>query len=336
MQLTSPQDPTSETEAGTATEEDDTRRVSVIVPTIGRPESLQQLLSSLAFQTQLPTEVLIADGSQSTRIHEVAHDPRWGDLGLTVHHIQVSPPNAVRQRKAAISQATGECLLLLDDDVVLEQDCIAEMMNAMLKSSNTVAVVADFNNQTWAMPTRAWKTYLKLCCGLSEGEWQGRVIGPLLRYGYNPTPAEPMPMEWLGAGMSLVKASAYHASGGFSDFFLRRCTMNEDVDLGLKLTRQGAIIFCPTARLGHFHAPGGRMSARYAAEDDLYNRYLIMRRTQMRSPAGAFGLAMLYFSVETASSFVGCIRRVNSDGFFSRTCGRFCALARILFGSTTT
>ncbi|MEQ2005881.1 MAG: glycosyltransferase [Limisphaerales bacterium] len=308
--------------------------VSAIIPTIGRVESLRMLLQSLADQTRLPEEVLVADGSNSDGIKTLTHEAGWDRLGLRLRHLRVHPPNAVRQRCAAIGQARGDLLLLLDDDVVLDPECVAEMASILDKHPELVAVTADFSNQGWSKPTRLWRWYLRQAHGVQEGDWQGRIIGPLLRFGYNPSPAGPMPMEWLGAGNSLVRRSAYEAAGGFSNFFLHRCTTNEDVDLGIKLCRHGGIVLAPAARMAHMHAPGGRVTIAEAAEDDLYNRYLVMHRTQGRSALSAFGLSLLYITIETASNLGGCIRRLRSNGFGARTGGRLRALFRILLGKT--
>ena len=306
--------------------------ISVIVPTIGRPASLRRLLDSLAAQTVKLDEVIVADGSGGALIGALAQEELWRVAGLNVRALPVAPPNAVRQRQVAINESCGEYLLLLDDDVALEPRCVEEILKTMTSAPDVVAVAANFNSQTWPAPTHVWRLYLRWFCGLREGEWQGRVIGPLLRFGYNPCPANPVPMEWLGAGMSLIKRSAYDEAGGFSNFFLHRCTMNEDVDLGLKLTRVGRILFCPKARMGHFNAPGGRVSQINVAEDDLYNRYLIMHRTQGRSALSAFCLVLLYFTIETASNLGGCFRRLRTNSFGERTIGRVRALFRILLG----
>jgi len=141
-----------------------------------------------------------------------------------------------------------------------------------------------------------------------------------------------VPIEWIGTCNTLVRRSAYDRVGGFSKFFLHRCTINEDVDLGLKLSTVGRVMFCPAARMGHFHAPGGRVSSLIAAEDDLHNRYLTMRQTQERSTMDAFGSTLLYFAVETASNLAGCVLRLNADGFGARLFGRLRALSRIVGG----
>ena len=302
--------------------------ISAIVPTIGRPDSLRALLQSLSVQTHTVDEVIVADASGGDEIGALLNDPEWRRLNL--RREVVDTPNAVRQREAAIKTASGEFLLLLDDDVVLEPECVAHMIELLKANTDVVGVAADFNNQTWPQPTKMWQLYLHYALGLREKDWQGRVVGPLLRFGYNPVPAGPAPMEWLGTGNSLIRVSAYHQAGGFSDFFLHRCTINEDVDLGLKLSRIGRILFCPAARLSHHHAPQGRVTTTLAAEDDLFNRFFILHHTIGMSALRAFWLVTLYFAIETTSHFLGCVRRLNFRQFFPRLRGRVQALVRIL------
>jgi GT2 family glycosyltransferase len=303
--------------------------ISAIVPTIGRQHSLSRLLDALAAQTRRPDEVVVCDGSEDESIRALAEPGRWAARGLPVRYVRVHPPNAVRQRRQAIAEATGSLLLLLDDDVVPEPTCVAALVEC-LRSSNAVAVSADFSNQRWPAPTTLWRWYLRIVHRITGDEWQGRVLGPLLRFGYVSSPAEPVPMEWLGSGNSLIRRDAYNRAGGFSDFFLHRSTVNEDVDLGLKLAREGRLLLCPAARMAHTHAPGGRASARVIAEDDLYNRYVILRRTAQRSRSVAMALIVCYFIVETASSLAASVRRVRGNQFFGRLAGRVSAMVRIV------
>jgi GT2 family glycosyltransferase len=302
--------------------------ISAIVPTIGRVDSLNALLESLAAQTHHVDEVIVASADQETS--DFINRAHWG---IDVRCIVVSPPNAVRQRMAAIDLARGDHLLLLDDDVVLEPTCVQHMLEVLEANDDVVAVTADFSNQSWPDPTRIWQRYLRHVLKLDREQWQGRVVGPLLRFGFNPLPSASRPMEWLGSGSSLVRRSAFLSVGGFSDFFLHRCTINEDVDLGLKLRRAGRIMFCPDARMAHHHAPGGRVTKFLAAEDDLFNRYFILRRTLGNHFLRAFGLVVLYFGVETISQFLGCVRRLNFRGFVAPLSGRLRAFGRILIST---
>ena len=82
--------------------------------------------------------------------------------------------------------------------------------------------------------------------------------------------------------------------------------------------------------MAHHHAPGGRVTRFLAAEDDLFNRYFILRRTLGHHFLRAFSLVALYFGVETTIQFLGCVRRLNFRGFAEQLGGRLRAFGRIL------
>jgi GT2 family glycosyltransferase len=307
-----------------------TEAISAIVPTIGRPDSLERLLRSLAAQTAQVTEVIVADGSDTQETARLVE--AWRGRGFPVRRIAVQPPNAVGQRVAAIAQSSAEFLLFLDDDVELDAGCVRELRAGMSSSPDVVAVVATLSNQIWSLPTRAWRLYMRRA-GVAGDDWQGSVVGPLLRFGFRADVREPRDMQWLPAGMTLVRRSAYNASGGFSDFFLHRCTMNEDVDLGLKLRRVGRILFWPAAKVAHFHAPSGRVSPRVAAEDDLFNRYFVLHRTMGLPRARSLWLVVQFFLIETASNLGGAVVKMRSNNAGALLAGRTRALWRLLFSA---
>lgn len=304
------------------------RTISAIVPTIGRPASLGRLLDSLARQSRPVDEVVVADASGTTETRDLLAEEKWLQRGLRTRWLPVAPPSAVRQRVAAIAASQGEFLLLLDDDVELEPDCVQEMVT-LLESDDVAAVSAHISNLRWPRPTRAWRAVLAMT-GVGDGEWQGKVLGPLLRFGYDPLPATPQPMSWIGAGNTIVRASAYRHAGGFSTFFLDRSSMNEDVDLGLKLARQGRILFCPTARIAHYHAPEGRVSLSRAALDDLYNRFWVLHRTRGLSRLKAFAWVVTFYFVETAANTASLTFGRPPNGDWARFRGRTSAVMRLL------
>jgi GT2 family glycosyltransferase len=283
-------------------------QVSAVVPTIGRPASLAALLSSLRTQTHPPQEILVADGSDSDKTRLLVANFQSEIEGCRVQHIGVRPPNAVRQREAAIACARGEYLLLLDDDVVLERECTQKLLGPLEANADVVATTAMIRNQPWPQPTRLWRAYLRYWLRLHDGSWQGRVVGPLLRFGYNPQPSENRHMEWLATGTSLVRRAAFERAGGFSDFFLHRCTTHEDVDLGIRLSRLGRILLIHDAFLEHNHDALGRVSPRDAAADDVFNRFMVMRHTQRRSSAESWRLILTYAAFSAAGEALRVLR----------------------------
>ncbi len=304
-------------------------KISAIVPTIGRLSSLQELFDSIVKQTHCVHEVIVADGSASPKIENFVIEFSNKYPQICFSYLSVQPPNAVYQRQKAIEVANGDLLLLVDDDIVLEVDCLKNMQNTMNDSSGVVAVCAMLQGG-WSKPTRLWSWYLKYVTKLQPGEWQGRVVGPLLRFGYNPSPIVDQEMQWLGTGNSLIKRSAFEAAGGFSEFFLHRCTMNEDVDLGIKLSQHGKLLLSAKAYMIHHHAPSGRVTAMLAAEDDLYNRFLVFKNTLRYSTTKAWQLVFTFLFIESISDFYFAAKSFSWKHFLAKAFGRVRATFRII------
>jgi glycosyltransferase involved in cell wall biosynthesis len=102
-------------------------KVSLIIITYNWPQALERALQSVAAQTRLPDEVLIADdgsGAQTAALIERmrAHFPVplkhvWQeDLGF----------RAARARNRGIAASTGDYIVLLDGDMMVHPDFIAD------------------------------------------------------------------------------------------------------------------------------------------------------------------------------------------------------------------
>jgi glycosyltransferase involved in cell wall biosynthesis len=106
-------------------------KVSIIVTTYNWESALKSALRSIAQQTVLPYEVIVADdGSKdATRImiDEIAKDypvilkhSRQEDIGFRL----------ARSRNLAIAAATGDYIIILDGDMVINQHFVEDHMRA--------------------------------------------------------------------------------------------------------------------------------------------------------------------------------------------------------------
>lgn len=106
--------------------------ISVVTPTGGqRPEMLAEAIASVRAQTLAPLEHLVVDdGSRSVTGHD----------GVTVLQIDKSGPGPARN--AAIAQARGEAVALLDDDDLWHPHHLATVWEAM-QTTGADVVYAD-------------------------------------------------------------------------------------------------------------------------------------------------------------------------------------------------
>lgn len=106
-------------------------RVSLVVTTYNWKEALAVVLASALKQTRLPDEIIVADdGSSDGTGHLVREIAR--QTSVPVHHCWQEDKGfrAARSRNRAIAAATGEYLILIDGDIILERHFIEDHLGA--------------------------------------------------------------------------------------------------------------------------------------------------------------------------------------------------------------
>jgi GT2 family glycosyltransferase len=112
--------------------------VSVVIVGYNSREWLQECIPSLLEQTYSPLEIIFVDnGSQDDSLPWLAHN--YPQVKTFRIEISVSLAAAINQ---GISQVEGEYFLILNPDLSLEPDAVAQMMAVMQADPNCAAVAA--------------------------------------------------------------------------------------------------------------------------------------------------------------------------------------------------
>ena len=88
--------------------------LSLILATVGRSTELVRFFDSLVGQDMDEVEVIVVDQNQDRRLDDPIQHAR--SLGITVRHLQHSPPNLAVARNVGVKQARGHWLGFPDDD----------------------------------------------------------------------------------------------------------------------------------------------------------------------------------------------------------------------------
>ena len=101
-------------------------KISVVIPTIIRPLSLVEAVTSLLEQKQLPDELIIVDQSEDDQSY-IAVEELYKNFDVTpkllyLHEPEVNGLTEAKQR--GVEVATGDIISFLEDDVVLHQGYI--------------------------------------------------------------------------------------------------------------------------------------------------------------------------------------------------------------------
>lgn len=209
-------------------------KISVILPTYERPESLQRGLAGLAAQT-LPRErfevVVVDDGSERPPSDVVAPFEARFPIRLLVK----SNGGLASARNHGAARATGELLLFLDDDILPCPEFLEAHLAAHEREPRAVALGSL--PYPAALPRTPFLAYLE----------RVQHYDLFLRYGS----AERIPLPPLN-GNSSVRAARFAEAGGYDTSF--STYGGEDTELGYRLLKRGArFVYVPAAKGWHYH-----------------------------------------------------------------------------------
>ena len=100
--------------------------ISVIIPTKDRVQDTTTCLESIFKQTLLPDEIVVVDGSSTQELNKQIKFHFGEEAGIKYIHSQ---PGLTRQRNVGIKASSGDIILFLDDDTVLDKDYVREIMH---------------------------------------------------------------------------------------------------------------------------------------------------------------------------------------------------------------
>src|SRR5690349_7862071 len=94
-------------------------RVSVVVPTLGRPEPLSNLLRHLERQSVAPHEVVVVESAmEESWVASFAAERPW------IRYRRLPERGLPNARNVGVRLASGDVVLFIDDDVVPDRDLV--------------------------------------------------------------------------------------------------------------------------------------------------------------------------------------------------------------------
>jgi glycosyltransferase involved in cell wall biosynthesis len=197
----------------------DALTVSLVSTVRNEEESIDDLLRSIASQTRLPDELIIADGGSTDRT--VAQMRAWScRLPITV--IELADANISQGRNAAIARAAGELIAVVDAGVRLDPQWLERIVTPFAEEGSVVDAVGGF-----FLPR-------------VENEFERALAAATL-----PDAVEILPDSFLPSSRSFAFRRRWFEAGVRYPEWLDYC---EDLIFDLRLKRAGAnVVFCPGA-----------------------------------------------------------------------------------------
>src|SRR6202045_229563 len=268
--------------------------VACVIPTRSRAAVISRTLESVRRQSSWPSSIVICDSSVDQFTKEVCG--KFVDLPIT--YLRASAEGAASQRNEAVTRLAEDVRFIwfLDDDVLLEPECLERLWYAIQDDFRLGGVNAMITNQQFRLSGRGGRFFLRLIGGSGDLSDAGRVIGPamnLLPEDRDDLP-EVVPVEWLNTTCTLYRREALPRPP-FRDRF-KGYSLMEDLALSLEVRKRGwNLANVRTARIVHDSQPGEhKRSAATISRMELANRHYIMRYILDRRSLGDYArLALL-------------------------------------------
>jgi len=219
-------------------------RVSVVIATMDREEDLKRCLESLWRQTHLPHEVVIVDdGSLDAQVLRALVPPE-----VEFQYHRKRPPGLSASRNLGAKVATGDLILFLDDDVVLEPTFIEEIVKVFEEDTRgKIAGVSGVITNKRPKP-RWFKLWARLFF-LDRGR-----PGELFPWGFFSEigiPEGVVDVDWIPGGMSCFRKGVF-SELSLSDMGQRGRHGLADVEFSWRVSRDYKLKVTPYARLAHY------------------------------------------------------------------------------------
>lgn len=253
-------------------------RISVIIPTYSRPDSVDRFIDSLNAQTVTPKELIIVDGKPDHPEERYRQRLR-PDITLVYAR---STPSLTHQRNVGLEHASQPLVAYFDDDIVLEPEFLSAIIDTFDRPENSdvAAVYGNITNANIETKSAIGNLHRR------GNVWLSRIFGlPHVGDGVFqpsgfPTTIARQPQavatEYMPGGLTVYRTDIIKRFG--FDEHLTSYSYMEDDDVAYRLSRQHRIMYCPAARCQHLHASSGRISSRMAGKMLIINHHYLWRK----------------------------------------------------------
>ncbi|MBM4029941.1 MAG: glycosyltransferase family 2 protein [Planctomycetes bacterium] len=252
-------------------------KVSVVTVAHNRPVELGLFLDSLLNQSTLPAELIVvdngsnADSGATIRLRE----QEFASRGVSVRCVRHGRNSLAAGRNLGARLSSGDIIMFLDDDVLLDKDYLREILKVYEEASDALGVQGHILAEVHE--SRGRDRLLRLFF-LSHREPAGCRLLPSLCTTY------PIEMERVARCQWLSGSNHSYRRGVLEEFryderLIKYCD-GEDIDFSYRVLKKypGSLFITPFAKLTHRPCAEGRAPGRETTcMREIYRLYLLFK-----------------------------------------------------------
>lgn len=249
-------------------------KLSVIIGTKDRPESLSRLLDCLSRQTRRPDEVVIIDDGNPS---QQSMAERLAAFNISYRYFKKDSPGIVKSRNFGAQEvSSGDIVLFLDDDVVIEKDYIKAILE--LFQEDKAGYLGGIGGAVEHNLGHLRRAFLRMFC--LDSNRQGVVLpsgwGVMVRKIKNP-----LYVEWL-SGCNMGFRRKVFEEFQFDEAFGGN-GWGDDRDFSYRVSRKFKLLVTPKAKVVHYEDPSGRLSKEESGYIEIKHFHLFFRKNMPKT-----------------------------------------------------
>ena len=253
-------------------------KISLIICTYMRPDSLRKLLKTVAEQVKIPDEILIIDGSTDDETKRMIESENFETLYLRYYKVSENQRGLTKQRNYGVARVSEDMdiVAFLDDDTELDKNYFFEIEKTYKRYPDAIGVSGYITNEVkWERQSKkhkgiGWFCYDGWCRREDLRNRLRKLIGLMpdnapstisayaneRAVGGIPPSGNIYEADYLQGAMMCFKKSIFN-SISFSHYF-EGYGLYEDRDFSLRARQYGPHYINTNAKLAHYHDPLGR------------------------------------------------------------------------------
>lgn len=305
--------------------------VTAVIPTANRSMVLKKTMESLSGQDFQPAEIIIVDASDNVETEQICKTG-FENLNAVIRYRKAERKGAATQRNEGVESACYACILFLDDDIELEDNCIKHLWNCLQSDESIGAVNAMITNQCYHKPGKISAFMYSIMNGKKLPSYAGKCIGPA--WNLLPEDRSDLPacnqVEWLNTTCTMYRKEALPVPV-FLDLF-QGYSLLEDLALSLKVAKKWKLFNVREARIFHDSQPGiHKNNTMQLSKMELVNRHYVMSKILKRNRFSDYCKLFLF---EIFGIVVVLTTKKGWENLVPVTIGKFAAIGTILFTKT--
>lgn len=223
--------------------------ISVVIPTCNRATDLKETFGYILRQTVLPIELVIVDDSDNNETEYLVGNniEKFANHRINLKYVRKEEKSASISRNVGVLNSTGDIILFLDDDIVLEDDYIEAILRVYQEKPEALGVQGYITNRR--------KSKIKNLIGriffLVHSENNKNRLLPSMQNVYADPLNKIINCEWMvGNNFSFTKKVLTRFK---FDEKLKRISASEDDDLSYRIYKENptGLYQTPYAKLVH-------------------------------------------------------------------------------------